>query len=312
MYQLFLLMLLSASAFAQVFSESARTEFFGGIGFRIFYGQINKTQFFVDGNKRDDPNAPEVFVNAVPAALVYGVSPGLSLIGVFPMLRRTLKRTIIRRTAERTINSVPLSDTDVGIGDIIFFAKYRLFKKTAFLRSRQLSLQAGIKLPTGADDLRDELGIRLPAPLQLGSGSVDYRLALTFTEARNRLQFFGDAGYTLKTSANNFEFGDVFNYDATVRYRIFPAKYGADFPTHDLFLFMEINGVFAQKAKSSGIKLTNSGGNQIFIAPGFQFLLLNNLVVEAGIQLPVFQDLNGAQLGTDFAFRSGLRWILLP
>ena len=303
MYKLFLCMLCSASAFAQVFSESARTEFFGGIGFRIFYGQTHKTQLFVNGDKRDDPEAPEVFVRAVPAALVYGVSPGLSLIGVFPTLRRTVERGVI---------DARLSDTDVGIGDITLFAKYRLFKKTAFLHLRQLSLQAGVKLPTGADDLRDALGILLPAPLQLGSGSVDYRFALTFTEARNRLQFFGDAGYTLKTSANNFEFGDVFNYDATVRYRIFPAKYGNDFPTHDLFLFMEINGITVQKAKSFGIKLNNSGGNQVFIAPGFQFLLLNNLVVEAGLQLPVFQDLNGVQLGTDFAFRSGLRWILLP
>lgn len=299
-----LIMLISSSnACAQVFSESARTEFFGGLGIRLFYNQTDKTQLLVNGDEVSDPDAPNVFIKSVPAAVVYGANPGLSLIAVIPSVSRTL---------ERSVNGQRLSDTDAGIGDITIFGKYRFYKKDAFLRSRQIAVQLGVKFPTGADDLTDRTGNRFPAPLQLGSGSLDYRLVLTFTEARNRWQFFGDAGYMLRTEANNFKFGNVFYYDATAKFRLHPARYGNKFPTHDLFVFLEINGATIQKAESSGSKIENSGGHEIFLAPGFQFFLLQNFIIEAGIQVPVLQDLNGTQLGTDFRFRSGIRWIFIP
>ena len=298
-----IILILSLNTYAQVFSESARTEFFGGLGIRVFYEQTNKTQLLMDGDEVNDPDAPKVFVKSVPAAVVYGANPKLSLIAVIPT---------VSRTSEKTDEGRRLSDTDTGIGDITVFGKYRFYKKDAFLRSRQFALQLGVKLPTGADDLNDSQGNRFPAPLQLGSGSVDYRLVLTFTEAHNRWQFFGDAGYMLRTEANDFKFGNVLNYDATAKFRVYPARYGNKFPAHDLFVFLEVNGAAVQKAESSGSKVDNSGGHEIFLAPGFQFFLLQNLIIEAGVQVPVLQNLNGTQLGTDFSFRSGFRWIFLP
>ena len=35
-----------------------------------------------------------------------------------------------------------------------------------------------------------------------------------------------------------------------------------------------------------------------------------NLIVEASLQIPVRQELNGTQLGTDFAFKGGIRWLI--
>ena len=49
--------LLTASvASAQVFGEAARTEFLGGLGVRTFYGRINKTDVFRDGDRISDPD----------------------------------------------------------------------------------------------------------------------------------------------------------------------------------------------------------------------------------------------------------------
>lgn len=275
----------SRNAAAQVFGEAARTEFFGGWGVRIFYSRIN---------------TPKVFVNVAPVAVVYGALPKLSLIAVFPTITRTFEQGINR-------------ETDFGLGDITLLAKYRFYKKDVFLGSRQLAGQVGVELPTGADDLEDDQGNRLPPPLQLGSGSVDYQFALTFTEAHDRITFSGDLGYTFNTEANDFEFGDVFNYNAAAKFRIYPARFKDDGPLKQHFIFLELNGVVSQKAKLAGrSKINDSGGHQIFLAPGFQFFVLENFLFEAGIQIPLLQDLNGSQPGTDFHVRTGLRWIVSP
>ena len=198
------------------------------------------------------------------------------------------------------------------LGDVTLFAKYRFYKKDAFLKSRQGALQFGLKLPSGVEDLKDDQANRLPQPLQLGSGSLDYRFILTFIEARNRLIFSGDLGYNFNTEANNFEFGDVFNYDFAAKFRFHPAKFTDSSSLKQHFVFLEINGIVSQKSRVSGNRIGDSGGHQIFLAPGFQFFLFENFLFEAGVQIPVLQDLNGTQLGTDFNLRTGLRWILSP
>ena len=142
-FELTLLLLLSLSqtksADAQVFGEAARTEFFGGFGVRTFYSRINHTQLLFNGTKISDPNAPQVFVNQTPVAIVYGARPKLSLIAVMPM---------VRRTRDSASGGQRISETDFGLGDITFFAKYRFYKKDVFLASRQFALQFGVKLPT--------------------------------------------------------------------------------------------------------------------------------------------------------------------
>lgn len=296
-------LLLPLVAQAQVFGEAARTEFFGGVGFRVFYGRINKTQLLMNGEEISAPNSPKVFVNVVPVAVVYGAIPRFSFIAVFPT---------ITRTVERPVSGQRVSDTDFGLGDIALFAKYRFFKKDYYLNSRQVAFQIGLKLPTGADDLKDEQGNRFPQPLQLSSGSVDYRFILLFTEARNRLVFTGDAGYNLKTEANKFEFGDVFNYDFAAKFRVHPSRYTDKYPVNDLYVFLEVNGIVSQKSKINGNDIDDSGGHQLFLSPGIQFFPLENILLEIGIQIPVLQDLNGTQLGTDFNFRTGLRWFIVP
>ncbi len=293
-YLTFLILLslsLTKSADAQIFGEAARTEFFGGLGIRTFYSRINRTQLLLDGDKISDPNAPKVFLNLTPVAIVYGVRPKLSLIAVVPTVRRTF---------ESTSGSRRVSETDFGLGDVTLLGKYRFYKQDAFLASRQLAFQFGVKLPTGSEEK------------SLGSGSLDYRFALTFTEARNRLIFSGDLAYALNTEANNFEFGDAFNYDVAVKFRAFPSQFRDGGSLHQLFVFLELNGLQSAQAKSDGYTVGDSGGHQLFLSPGFQFFVLENLLWEAGVQIPVVQELNGTQLGVDFHFRTGVRWFLVP
>ena len=59
-----------------------------------------------------------------------------------------------------------------GIGDIKLIGKYRFYLEDSPLGSNQMSLSAGLELPTG-DTTKRKDGVRLPRPLQLGSGGVD-------------------------------------------------------------------------------------------------------------------------------------------
>lgn len=295
--------LLPHSVLAQVFGEAARTEFFGGLGVRAFYSRVNKTRLLLAGEEIQDPQNMDVFVNLAPVALVFGARPGLSLIAILPTISRTF---------ERTLGGQRVSEHDFGIGDMSLLVKYRFYKKDGFLQSRQLALQVGLKLPTGADDLTSSDGNRLPQPLQLGSGSVDPSAVLVFTQARNRLIVSGDVGYLLTTEANNFENGNVFKYDAAVKFRFHPIRFSDENANKQHFIFLELNGVVRQRSSAAGREIANSGGHELFLAPGAQIFLWENFLLEAGVQIPILQNLSGAQLGTDFSLRTGLRWILSP
>ena len=170
-----------------------------------------------------------------------------------------------------------------GIGDATFLAKWRSLKKD---RGR--------------------------GTLQRGSGSWDPTAALTWTYVPNvgaaRWVLTGDVGGTITTAANGFERGSGFAYDTAAKYRVLPAAY----PGRDTFLLLELNGRWQEKAESAGIPIANSGGNVIYIPPGVQFLMYRNLVLEAGVQIPIVRNLNGEQLGTGVNTLFGLRYIIIP
>ena len=50
---------------AQVFGQAARTEFFGGLVVRVFYGRINNTRLRSAGEVIANHDGPNVFGNSV-------------------------------------------------------------------------------------------------------------------------------------------------------------------------------------------------------------------------------------------------------
>ena len=48
-----------------------------------------------------------------------------------------------------------------------------------------------------------------------------------------------------------------------------------------------------------GSTLSASGGNVLLLSPGAQFIT-KRFIVEASVQVPIWQDLNGPQLEDDF------------
>lgn len=298
------ILLWPVSAGAQIFGRGARTEFISGFGIRTFVSFLEASDLLRNGQEVEDPLGRRFSVRVTPFVVAYGLLPRVSLIAMFPIVRKELR--LATPTGSETLGG------DTGLGDATLLVKWRFLKRDRGRGSFQLAVTAGVKTPTGRDDLRDRKGNLLPASLQRGSGSWDPTadLNLTFVppSGRGRWIFTANVGATLSTAANGLEQGDRLGYDGMVKYRIFPARY----PGRDTFLLLELNGRWQGRSRTLGVPIESSGGHLLYLSPGLQFLLLPNLVLEAGVQFPIRRSLNGTQLAPGVNALAGLRYIIVP
>jgi hypothetical protein len=234
----------------------------------------------------------ELSVLAAPIMLPYQVKPNhFVLIAMIPYMDMELKK-----------DSGNLSNS--GWGDLRLIGEYNIFQRDFPHLTHRAILIGGIKFPTAEDDKSG-----LPPPMQLGTGSTDYTLGVAASRIGHRLGLYTDLKYTFKTEGNEYEFGDTLNYDFALGYRLIPKVYET-YPAKQLNLFLELNGIYAQKDRSDGEKVSDSGGHPLFLSPGIQWVPLKTALFEASVQIPLFENLNGDQLETDYTYLIGFRWLL--
>ena len=232
---------------------------------------------------------------ALVSVLGYGATPELALFGVVPYVDRTLEVTDGGMRQRRSAR---------GLGDISLFGRYTVFRRDRPGRTLRIAPFAGLKLPTGEDDESDGLG-RLPPSVQPGSGSWDPFGGVVVTYQTLAFQIDAQASYKANTEANDFEFGDVARLDGSLQYRVWPRELGAGVPGF-LYGVLELNLIHQDKNRIGGSDDPNSGGLSLFILPGLQYVT-KRWIIEAGLQIPVLQDLNGSGLEKDYILRAGFR-----
>lgn len=250
-------------------------------------------------NKASDDPGPldrdlEVFGGV--SVLGYGVTSDLALFGVLPVLEKRLELTdaLGRRIARSTR----------GVGDAQLFARYTVLQRDLPGQNFRIAPFLGIELPTGNDDDSDSFG-RLPAPLQLGSGSWDPFGGVIATYQTLDYEIDAQIAHKINTEANDFEFGDEFRFDVSLQYRLWPPELGTGVPGF-LYGVIEANLLHQSKNEINGMSDPNSGGTTLFVSPGLQYVT-KEWVVEGIVQLPVIQDLNGSALEDDVVVRAGFR-----
>jgi len=230
----------------------------------------------------------ELSVLAAPLVLVYGVTSKVTLFGIIPYLDKELKLNTPKGRVSRG---------DTGAGDATFIGRYTLYQRDSPGQTIRLAPFAAVKAPTGDDNEEDGLG-RLPQPLQLGSGSWDYTLGSIFTWQTLKWQIDGSASYRFNTRANGFRFGDVARLDISYQYRLFPRRLGSGLPAF-VYAVLESNLSYRDKNKAGAVDDINSGGTTWSLSPGIQYVT-RQIVLEAAVQVPVLQDLNGTALENDY------------
>ncbi len=252
---------------------------------------------YVLNRSGDDPSGTDRdrASQAVISVLGYAFTSDFMLIGVLPYIDNDLDITAIGTRQNRSANS---------IGDFRLFGRYTVFRKNWPGGTLRISPFAGIEMPTGQDDDHDALG-RLPASVQVGSGSWDPFGGIVLTY--QTLDFAVDTAvsYQENTEANNFEFGDVVRFDASLQYRLWPRELKGGVPGF-LYGVIESNLIYREKNRIADLDDVNSGGTTLFLAPGLQYVT-RRWVFETAAQLPVVQNLNSTALENDYIVRAGFR-----
>ena len=206
-----------------------------------------------------------------------------------------------------------------GLMDTMLMAKYRIFSDDPLIPAEELSLFAALSIPTGSIDKRNSnhpLAMRrgelLPYGMQLGSGTWDPTVGLLYQRSMSPWWWGINGRYTQRVGYNKrgYRLGDRAQLDAYLMYQ-------ADV---SWLLYGELQGDWqgrmhgqANEARSgaSGHAIQGdpnspyatplwnpayTGKSQIFTTIGLQWQPVPLHIVDIGVQLPLYQRMNGLQL----------------
>ena len=282
-------------------TETAFVVGLDGAAVRTFLQTTRKTKLLRDGEEIPDVLEREATIMAVPVVVPYELISNRLVVGAgIPFLDKELK--LIQNGIRRTLATR-------GFGDLSLFGKVQLFQRDRRKKTTRITVKGTVKLPTGDHTQTDEAGVLLPRSLQLGTGTVDVSVGMILTHIVGRAGLNADVIYGSKGETDGFAFGDALIYDIAFGYRVFPGVYKI-YPSPYATVYLELNGRRMAKSRSDGRDVVDSGGHTLFLSPGFQYIPRGNLILEASLQIPVRQQLGGTQLGTDYVFRGGVRWLI--
>ncbi len=218
-----------------------------------------------------------------------------------------------------------------GIADTMLMTKYRLFADDPLVPKRQVSLFFGLSLPTGSIDEKNSthpLAMRqteqLPYGMQLGSGTVDPSVGLLYQGSSSPWWWGVNGIYTTRLYDNkrDYRLGDEFRLDAYAMYQF----------RHNLLAQVQLNGEYkddidgvmdeyasgasghAMQGNAASPPMTplwetdNYGGRKLFATVGLQWQPAPLHVIDFNVGVPLYQDLNGPQLESDY--RVMLTWFI--
>ncbi len=217
----------------------------------------------------DDPTPldREVHQSVVPLTFVYGATENLALLGTLRIIDREIKFG----SGE--------TKTDTGFGDIPLLAKYRFYQDDQPGKTTRWAAIGGLEVPTFDDNFSSE--------------SVDPIIGTVWTHQRRDWWIDWDLLYKFNT-AGGVAGDDELRGDVAYSYLLFGGERDATGPW-GLYAIAEINA-----------KYITDGSTQLLGSPGLQYIT-PNFILEAGVQLPIAQDMKSPRLNTDYTVVLSLR-----
>lgn len=196
-----------------------------------------------------------------------------------------------------------------GPGDVTVSVKHRFFRSVGRWSDRHAAVELDVKLPTGssARDLDPRLPIQRRMALQPGTGSTDLALELVYQEGRQRFVYGGDIGYRLNTrGSDRYRFGNELRVDLDFEYILFPLEYRR--PGKEVFVLLEATFVSRAADDVGGREVAGTRRTELFLAPGIQHILTEQMLVSASLQLPVYSDVPAPGLERDLNLLTEVRY----
>ena len=270
-----------------IVTQSARTVDFNGQAVVPRYIYTDK-----------DKGGRDLAVNVVSTKAVFGLNENMTVGVTIPYVNKRLRRTNPTSGQPETLRSD-------GVGDLPIVGKYRFFQDSGAGETTEAAVIFGLELPTGRTNIT-EGGMRLEQPLQPGSGSVDAILGGAFTRVDGRWLVNANILGKINSEADDYRFGNTYRFDIGGQFRLYPARYER-FDQTTVNLIVELNTIYAEEDTFQGSTLADTGGLKMFVTPGLQVIVTENVLFEGAVQLPAILNLHGSQLEENLRVIFGLR-----
>ena len=261
----------------------------GELRFGLTYEFNYLNDVFTQATNIND-NTRRRIVHSVLLETNYGLTNRISISSLLTFINQ--RRIIF--SSQRTQNKI----STLGISDAVVLVKYNFLPLT-ILNKNEFSIGAGIKIPFGESALRDQ-GILLPADLQPGSGAWDYLIS-----AYGSRSFFPSlplnifANTSFRVNGTNNRFGD--NFEGYSFGNEFIATLGAGYRTNSIWNFSLMFRYRNTKPDQfANHEIANTGGNWLYVVPGINANLNNQITLRLSGSFPLYRDLTGTQLTTTY------------
>lgn len=230
------------------------------------------------------------------ATFDYAFDPRWGVTVSVPYIRRKHEQLVTPEAPDEPFVE-PLHVSELG--DIRVVGRYQFFNDASLEHGAMAAgLNAGLKLPTGKDDVTYGDGTRAEPGLQAGTGTTDAIVGAYLRQTFGpHLSWFGQVYFqTAMNSNDDFKPGNKTRIDLGIRYAASDA----------ISLLLQANLLHAAKDKGARAEPANTGSRMIALSPGVSAFVAKSTQVYAFYQRPVYQHVNGVQLSTKDAFSVGV------
>jgi hypothetical protein len=195
------------------------------------------------------------------------------------------------------------------LGDLQLTVAHRVLGAAEGARTA-LTLYAGLKVPTGETGVRNSEGEAAEITLQPGTGSVDpifgARLQHQFSIGSERLLPVS-LGVHVRTEGSDGRFGYRPGTEMII-------SAGSRYPLFErLQPVLQLNFRYRDRdhvGDAPGVPKEHTGGETLYVTPGFWVVLVDRLDAQVLVQAPALQRVNGIQLVSDWNLWLGLSYRL--
>ena len=306
------------------------------LSYRLMYMQMQGNRIGTDEISSDEivTSIPNIFTGApmqpptlrvVPTEMpmsmhmlgaMYAPTDWLTLMGMVMFVQKDM--THITYQGGMGTNILGTFETSTsGIGDTKFGMLFRLLDQNR----HHLHANIGMSFPTGSITETDQILTpletrptpRLPYPMQLGSGTYDPSLGITYSGKTERFNWGSQLSYLFRLGENDEDYalGNKFSWQTWGAYGI--ANWISTSLRLSYYNLGTIDGIDDDIV--APVQTANpdfQGGDRVDASLGVNFLgtsgALKNFRLGLEFDLPLYQNLNGPQMEVDYNFTAGIQY----
>lgn len=251
---------------------------------------------------------------------MYAPTDRVTLMAMIPYISKSMNHLTFAGPAGTTVLGGFQTNTQ-GLGDIKVSALVGIYDRNIDGTSHRAHLNIGLSLPTGSitetDQILTPMGgrptVRLPYSMQLGSGTYDLLPGITYSGHRGRMGWGAQARGVIRLDTNDegYSLGDEYAVTAWASYQPTPAwSFSGRIEGKTLGRIDGQDPLIVGPVQTADPD--NYGGETVMLFAGLNYAAQRGALrgyrfaLEAG--LPIYRDLNGPQLETDWTITAGWQY----